>query len=410
MRHLLFFEHIRTAQESLRRTRMRTGLTVLGIAIGVASITAILALSSGVSGILRTQTEELGDNIALVRPAAKQVSITDISNPLPSTSYATSPITERDLKDVSKLPGVEQIAPLMTLSGSVHSSTDRPKVATILATTPNFTETTPITMHSGEFLSEETNSTTAIIGEQLSIDLFGTIDSIGKTLSIKGQTFTCIGVMKRQNNPINYNLIDLDSAVIIRFDSGKLFNNNTAQIQQLNVKVKPGANAATLASSIDTLLKKNHDGAVDTNVLTGKQVTAPVSQQFAVVQIIMMFIAGISLLVGGIGIMNIMLVSVTERTREIGLRKAVGATSLSIVVQFMIEALIASFLGGLIGYTAGYAFAWIIGLFLPYNPGFSWLIVIIAAVLSLGVGLIFGLSPAVRAARKNPIESLRKLH
>ncbi len=407
---LLIIEHFRTAVESLRRTRTRTGLTILGIGIGIASITSILALSSGISNILRTQTEALGDQIALIRPAAKQTTLTDISNPAPTTSFTTSPLTEEDLEAVQKIPGVEAAVPLMTLSGSIYSSSDRPATSTILATTPEFIDTSPLAIDSGDFLGEEMRSNTVVLGQQLAINLFGTNGAIGKTLTIIGQTFTCIGVLKRQNNPVNYNVIDFDNTAIIRFDSGKLFNKNIAQIQQINIKVADGVNMGKLKNEITNTLVKNHDGAHDSTVLVGSDVTTPVSQQFSIIQIIMAFIAGISLLVGGVGIMNIMLVSVAERTREIGLRKAVGATSTSIITQFMIEALITSLLGGLLGYLSGYALAYALGIFLPYNPAITIETALTALGLSLGVGVVFGIYPAIRAAQKNPIESLRRLH
>ncbi len=409
MRFLLF-EHYRTATESLRRTRMRTFLTILGIAIGIASITIILALSSGVTNMLHEQTKAIGKDIALIRPAAKPTNLIDLGNPTPTTSFATSPITERDLQMVSETPGVKAVAPLMTLSGSVHTADERPKQSTILATTPKFSDITGLTLKEGQFIDSVTLENTAILGEQLAINLFGTNQAVGKTLIIKGQRFTCIGVAKRQNTPINYNNVDLDNSVIISFESGKLFNQGVAQIQQINVQMQSDANAKNVSKAIAKMLEMNHDGEQDTTILTGNNVAKPTSRQFTSIQLMMTFIAGVSLLVGGIGIMNIMLVSVAERTREIGLRKAVGASNASIIIQFMIEALITSLLGGLLGYASGYLLAYIISMFLPYDPAFTWDIAVLAASLSIGIGVIFGLYPAIRAARKNPIESLRRLH
>jgi len=406
----LFFEHYRTAKKSLRRTRTRTLLTVFGIAIGIASITTILALSSGVTNILRGQTEAMGKNIALIRPTTKPTSLSDLGNPTPTTSYTTSPLNEEDLESIQLLPGVEAAAPLMTLSGSVHTGDERPLRSTILATTPAFSDITGLQLKEGQFIDSVTLESTAVLGEQLAINLFGTDQIVGKTFILKGQRFTAIGTIKRQNNPINYNNVDFDNTVVIGFDSGKLFNQGVAQIQQINVQAKDGADMSKLRHDISELLISNHDGEKDTTVLVGGEVAKPTSRQFTAIQLMMTLIAGISLLVGGIGVMNIMLVSVAERTREIGLRKAVGASNASIVVQFMIEALITSLLGGLLGYLGGYFLAYVISMFLPYDPAFSWDIAALALVLSIGVGVLFGLYPAIRAARKNPIESLRRLH
>ncbi len=406
---MLLFEHFRTARESLKRTRARTLLTVSGVAIGVASITTILALSSGITTIFDRQVASAGDSIALVRPRQEAAKLIDLGNPTPVNAYSTSPLVQDDVSIVRSIKNVSHAAPLMTLSGSVHSKDNTPETSTILATTPEFAETTQLTIKSGQFIDESSQADMAVIGEQLAIDLYGTDRVIGKLFSIRGQPFTVIGVMKRQNAPINYNNIDLDHAAIITLESGLLFNGGVAQIQQINVKVTDNATITTVERAITDRLMKSHDNERDFDVLVGAEISEPNNRLFILINLVMGIIASISLLVGGIGIMNIMLVSVTERTREIGLRKAVGASSGSIVAQFLIEALIIGVIGGLLGYIGGYFIAFIISLFLPYDPALTWQIAAAAFGLSIGVGTGFGLYPAVRAARKDPIESLRRL-
>ncbi len=406
----MLFEHIRTARESLRRARMRTLLTVTGVAIGVASITAILALGTGITSIINRQVTDLGSHVAVVRPMTKNLSLGDLNNPTAQNSYTTSPIEERDITSLQKLPGVTAVVPLMTISGSLRSIDQEASVSTILATTPNFAQTTPFQLLDGQFIDDVTLENTTVIGQQLAVDLFGTDQAVGKGIMVKGQRFTVIGVIRRLNNPINYNNIDLDHTAIISFDSGKLFNHGVAQIQQLNIVTKPSIDVATLKPSIERTLSANHDKETDTTVLVGNEVAAPSNRVFILINLIMSMIAGISLLVGGIGIMNIMLVSVVERTREIGLRKAVGATSASIVTQFMIEALIISFVGGLLGYIGGYLIAFFVSLLLPYDPVITWQIAALAFGLAISVGTIFGVYPAVKAAGKSPIDSLRHFH
>jgi len=405
---ILLFEHFRTARESLRRTKVRTYLTVTGVAVGIASITTILALSGGVTDIITRQIKDAGNDIALVRPTAKEPSLIDLGNPNPAAAYTTSPLVERDLDSIQSLKNVDLAAPIMTLSGNVYSKDEHPHNSTIVATTPEFTKTAPIVMKDGQFIDGMTSEDTVVLGEQLAVNLFGTDQAVGKQLTIRGQPFTCIGVIKRQKNPINYNNIDVDNSAIISLDSGKLFNQGVAQIQQINVKATKNTDIQKLKTSIETVISKNHDNERDTSVLVGEEITQPTSKLFLIMTAVLSAIAGISLIVGGIGIMNIMLVSVAERTREIGLRKAVGATSESIVSQFMIEAFITSALGGIIGLVGGYALAFVISMFLPYDPVLSWQAGAVALALSIIVGVLFGLYPALKASRKNPIESLRR--
>lgn len=405
---MLLSEHYRTARQSLDRARLRTMLTMIGVAIGVASVTAILALSSGVNRVLDKQVTELGSSVAIVRPTANSPTLTDLSNPTPLTAYTTSPLEERDVAALKKLPDVSAVAPIMTLSGSVRSNDATPELSTIVATTPEFIDISQFKIFDGQFIDEQTRDNTAVIGMQLSIDLFGDEQSVGQRFYIRGQPITVVGVLKRQDQPINYNNIDFDHAAIISFESGKLFNGGVAQIQQINVQTADGTNAAKAKSSIEKTLVKNHDGEKDADVFVGKEIARPSSNLFNFISVAMAVIASVSLLVGGVGIMNIMLVGVSERTREIGLRKAVGASNATIVGQFLIEALIISVIGGIVGFLGGYFIAFLVSLAIPYDPSFSWAIAGWAFALSVGVGVLFGLYPAIRAARKDPIESLRR--
>lgn len=407
---LLLSDHYRTARQSLDRARTRTFLTMLGVAIGVASITAILALAGGVNRVIGKQVAALEGQIAVVRPISGEASLADLSNPSPSNAYSTSPLSERDVETVAAIEQTEAVAPIMTISGSVRTDTTTPAESTIVATTPSFIEITNLPIMDGQFIDSVTKQNTAVIGTQLSIDLFGTEQSIGQNFLIRGQSFTIIGVLKRQNTPINYNNVDFDHAAIISLESGKLFNGGVAQIQQINAKAAPGTDMSRYGDTVENAIIANHDDQKDIDVFTGSEIAQPTSELFSFVSVVMAVIASISLLVGGIGIMNIMLVGVSERTREIGLRKAVGASNTTIIAQFMIEALIISVIGGIVGFLGGYFIAFVVSLFIPYDPTFSWSIAGWALALSAGVGGIFGLFPAIRASRKDPIESLRRYH
>jgi ABC-type antimicrobial peptide transport system permease subunit len=412
MTHLLLFEHIQNAYHSLRSTRLRTLLTILGVAIGVASITTILSLGGGVTKLVTNQIDDLGGNIAVVRPGVVSKNLNDFANPSASGMYTTSSLTEKDLHDIQDIEGVEAVAPLMVLNGSIKATTSetKPTTSTVIATTPSLESIANLPIREGQFIDSVTNQNTAVIGSQLSVDLFGTDQSVGQTFTFRGQIFTVIGILKYMNNPINYNNVDFDHTAIISLETGKGFNQGIAQIQQIDISAKTVDLLPNVIHASNAKLSDNHRQEKDFTIMSGKDIAQPTSQFFLAVTMIMTVIAAISLVVGGIGIMNIMLVGVAERTREIGLRKAVGASDANIVWQFMIEALIMSALGGVLGYASGYLIAFIISTTLPFDPVVTWEIAAIALGIAIVVGGIFGLYPAIRAARKDPIESLRQYH
>lgn len=408
MRFLLT-EHIQNAVHSLRSTRTRTLLTTLGVAIGVASITTILSLSSGITQVVSGQVKQLGGNIAVVRPGVLNDG-GDLTNPITQQSFSTSTLTEDDVMDIEQLPDVEEVAPIMLMNGSMKAGDTTVKNGAIVATNPSFENVSDLAIREGQFIDSVTNRDTAVIGPQLSINLFGTDQPIGKVFSMRGQKFTVIGVLKRANNPVNFNNVDFDNAAFISLESGKSFHEGVAQIQQINIRAKSVEKMASVIKSTEEQLLTNHQNERDFQILSGQDISRPTSQFFIAITSVMTAIAAISLVVGGIGIMNIMLVGVAERTREIGLRKAVGASNGNIMSQFLVEALIISALGGILGYIGGYLIAFSISTLLTFTPAFTWEIVGAAALTSVIVGVVFGLYPALRASRKDPIESLRQYH
>lgn len=399
MRFLLF-SHLENARNSLRSHRSRSILTMLGIMIGVASITTILALSVGATSIIQNQVDALGGNIAVIRPGTQHT---------PNTNqYSSSTLTENDVLSIAMVEHVNAVAPLMLLTGAVSGDEQAPPGTPIVATAPALADINQLTVRDGQFLDTSISRDTAVIGAQLSIDLFGSEQTIGKTVTIRGHPFTIVGVLERQNEPINYSGVDFDAAVIINEDSAKTVNNGVTQIQQINVQTDSVANLDQAIIDMNKALLRNHFGEADFTILSGEAIAQPTNDLFSILATVGVAIAGISLVVGGIGVMNIMLVTVAERTREIGIRKAVGASNSDIVWQFIIESLFLSIGGGFAGYVGGYLLAFGISTFLPFDPAFTWEIAGIAAATSLIVGVLFGLYPAIRAAKKDPIDALRQ--
>ncbi len=406
---ILFWSHIQNARDSLRSNRGRSTLTMLGITIGVASVTAILALSGGASQIVSNQVDSLGGNIAVVRPGTQPSSNIDRLTQLQSPQqFASSTLTTNDLDSIERIEGVEGVAPLSLLSGAVSGDTTAPAGTTIVATTATLEQVNQLSIQEGQFLEPRITLPAAVIGAQLSIDIFGTEQSIGKTIQLRGEAFTVIGILKRANMPINYNGVDFDRSVIISREDSELIASSAPQIQQINIRSTSVETLAGVIVEINKALLRNHLGEADFVVLSGEEIAQPTSELFAVIAGVTAAIAAISLLVGGIGVMNIMLVNVAERTREIGIRKAVGASNGDIVWQFLIESLALSIGGGVAGYALGYGAAFGLSFLLPFEPLFSLEIAAFAIALSIVVGVIFGLYPAYRAARKDPISALRQ--
>lgn len=408
MKKILLRDHLDTARHSLKRTRMRTFLTTIGIAIGVACVTVILSLATGITSVITKQVDAMGDTVAVIRPGSNQSDNVDsLINPTITQRFSTSTLSSEDVAAIKLASPDLNVAPLMTLMGTMSTPKNTIASGSVMATTPDFVKTTKLPVESGQFIDNDMAGKTAVLGQQLAIDLFGTNNPVGQKFTFRGQSLTVVGVLQRLNNPINYNSVDFDHTAIIRLDLGDDLSKNHAQIQQINLSAATSDKLQAALPAIEKKLSELH-GETDYEVVAGQDIAKPTSQFFQAVGATMVAIAAVSLIVGGIGIMNIMLVGVAERTREIGIRKSVGASNLMIVLQFLTESLLISLVGGLVGYILGVATAFLIGTFIYFAPIYTWQVALIALGISLFVGVLFGIYPALRAARKDPIESLRQ--
>lgn len=400
---LLFKNHFENAVESLKANRMRTYLTVIGVTIGIASITLILSLMGGANRLLGDQAAKVSDTIALVRPGSSNKNTS-----LLNSSQGISPInslTEKDADAISRIGG-SQAAPL-----SIHhtkltpSNSQDAQKAAVIGTSGALQTIADIEMREGQFVDEANG---IVIGSQLAIDLFGTDHALGNIIKIHDETLTVVGVLKPMKKQLTYLGIDnLDRSALVPTAVSKKFTQGVPQIQQIVISA---ANAESLKDTVEkakNILQKNHHGDTDYHVLIGREIAAPNAGLIAAITTVVTLIAVISLVVGGVGIMNVMLVNVAERQREVGIRKAVGATNRNIIDQFLIESAIIGLFGGVLGYLVGVAAAYLISLYLPFTPILHWHAAAWAIGVSIVIGIVFGIYPAARAAQKDPIESLR---
>ncbi len=403
MRFLLK-NHFENAHQSLRSNRGRTGLTIIGTAIGIAGITFVLSISHGISELLNHQAIAPIKATAIIRAGAENTTLNSVIQP--SDVTYTNTLTEKDVQDLSKLPDVT-VTPLAV--AKVGLSTNDKKLeadkVTLIGSTGSLKQIASLSTLDGQFINEANG---IVMGSQLSVDLFGTENSLGNVLYIRGEPMTVVGVLAPTDTPINYLGINIDNSAIISLPKISQFTSGVAQVQQIILTAEDKNRLNEAVSASEKIISQNHRGDRDFYILTGNQITEPTNELVKGVFIAILIIAGVSILAGGVGIMNIMLVNVAERQREVGIRRAVGATGQAIINQFLVESAIVGLIGGAIGYLIGMIGAYIVSLFLlPVEPAIDWKSPIIAIILSVLVGIIFGIYPAILSARKNPIESLR---
>ena len=404
---ILFKNNFILAKKSIRHHRTRSLITCLGVAIGIACITLILSLIGSINSLLESEISTMGEGLAVVRPVSALSSVDQVIGELTLSASSLSPsLTMKDVKSISELENIESVAPIALSLGTIAAYDKTIDSVSILATTSGFKSIKNLAMKNGIFLGPETPDNAIILGSSVANALFGTAEPISKTINILGEKFIILGVLAPLDNPINITNINLDEAVIVNANYFSTLN-TSLNISQINVKVKETASLENTKSAIKDTLKKTKSGDTNFEVLSGSEITRPTGSLLWIISIILGVIALISLIVGGVGIMNIMLVTITERTHEIGIKKAIGASNSNILSEYILESALISFRGSILGVILGYILALIISLISPFGVYVTWPIIGITLGTGLATGIIFGLIPAARAAHKDPIRSLK---
>lgn len=403
---LLLSTHFRLAKESLRRNRGRTFLSALGIAIGVASIVLILSLTGGINKLVSTNDSKDNANLILVRPSTgKDITKSLVDELSDNNQFSKSNLTLEDIETIKGIDNVGSVAPIAISSAPIITNEKTHGPFSVVASNLDIFKVINLPLYSGEYINEKMPVNACLIGYDTAMTIFGGPEALTQTLIYNGQRFIVMGVLEKQEDPINYNGVDFDNSIIINIEHAKTFE-TSIQIQQINIRTSTTGQVKETAEAIkSTLFKTKGENTVQ--VVAGNEDLHPAGSLLSIVSTMLTIVAGISIVVGGVGIMNIMLVSVSERTREIGIRKAVGATASNILLQFLFESTILSIFGGIMGFALGYIGAFLIQLVTPFAPHISWEIIIITSVVSLTTGIIFGLYPALKAANKDPIVSLK---
>jgi len=391
-------EILNLAFEAIKVNKLRSALTALGIIIGVASVILLVSLGAGLRNYITSEFEKLGSNVLFVLPGR-----VGFGGRGPGGATVNKLSLEHVKRIERKVKNLVGVVPTIQQFTTVKYQNKVQKDVTLIGTTQLFAEIVNLPAVRGDFLDKnqvDSGKKVAVIGQTIVNEVFATKDPIGEKIDVKGQKYQVIGVLRAQGSTFG---VDQDNAVIIPFTAAqRQFGTN--QVNNIYAKAQTQTNVEEVAKLMKKVLLEDLSED-DFSVLTAKQTLSTIQAILGVISSTLAGIAAISLLVGGIGISNIMLVSVTERTREIGLRKAVGARPTDVLLQFLFEAIILSVLGGIIGLILASIGAWVASRFIPalITP---WS-VLIAFGFSVLVGVVFGVAPAIRAARLTPIEALR---
>lgn len=401
--------HLKAGIDDVRNAKMKSFWTVLGVIIGVCAVITIVSIGTGIKKQIEGQIHHLGNNIIAVTPGQLQGGASNSKGlGLISGLSSSQPLTAKDIEVVAGVKGVDMSAPLTLANGNVSGENGVYKEGFVIGTSSSLPSLLNQSLAFGAFFTDEDkDANVAIIGQKISDEMFNVNVPLGHTIRFHGQEFIVKGIFNQFNGSALSQQADFNKAIFIPNNVAENLSNNTAPTYEILARSADASKSEQVARDIKHALDQSHGGQSNINVLVGNQNLNNSNNILSLLTKMIAGVAAISLLVSGIGIMNVMLVTVSERKHEIGIRKAVGATNRQILTQFMIESSVLTFIGGVIGIALAFFIDGMLRAFTDLRPVISWQIVVIATGVSLLVGIIFGTVPAAKAARKDPIEALR---
>lgn len=402
---MIFIQSLLLGLQSIWRAKLRSFLTILGVIIGVTGIVVLVGLAEGIKQSFSQEIESTGTNVLIVVP----FDLGDEGTTFSPGSVGKSPITSEDVEILRTLPHVKTLAAMDVVGGVVRAGDRKSSTTMSLGVDPDIFSIRNVSLETGRLLDvtdQSAGNRSAVMSAKAKRALFPDEDAIGKTIIIFQKEFTVVGLLKDVEKTGGlFGDQGLDNAVYLSKEAAWDIT-GSKDVFRVLLSVDDPSRVAETKTLIQSTLTERH-GTKDTSVLTQEETLNLFSTIFDQLTVAVVAIAAISLLVSGIGIMNIMLVSVTERTQEIGIRKAVGAKRWHLLLQFMIEAILLSVSGGAIGLGLAILSSLIIKQTSPLTVVITPTAVSMALGVSTLVGIIFGIIPAIKAAQKNPIEALR---
>jgi putative ABC transport system permease protein len=397
-------ESIRVSLEALFSNKLRSALTTLGVIIGVLAVILLVSIGEGARRYISNELEGLGTNILIVTQGKTE---TSGGSMMMATTGTTHKLTYDDAKAIKRRSWAIEDAVPVVLGTSRAKYVNRGRDTTVIGVTPEFERVRNMYVEIGSFIRQtdvDSSKKVVVLGRVVKKELFGEGNALGSLVTLGESRYRVVGVMAKKGVTLG---IDMDDVVFIPVSSAQdLFD--TDRLFEILFKVDNEQNLGVAREQIRKLLMKRHDNKEDFTITDQAAMLTAMQKILGIMTAVLAGIAGISLVVGGIGIMNIMLVSVWERTREIGIRKAVGASSRDILVQFLIESVTLSLVGGFIGIALAVGIAMSLPLFTPLPTSVSVWSIALAFCFSAAVGVFFGVWPAVKASRLDPIEALRR--